>query len=256
MKKTLITLAALAMASVAGAAETWHSGTLDQVKGDAQAADSAADGSYTLLLTLNWDTLDDFGANSYDNRQSIVEVRGNGVTNGLYMWLDSNGDIYAKIAVDNQQASNLTTVENATWGNDQHSYKLTKSLYGIDASEGMGEERIKFAVALTFNPNAVLDEEGNTIVPANAVTFHALYKDGTTIGSAYTVDTDIADTFAGFTSVFFNAENGIVSSAYMYNEVLDSASLAKIAYQVVPEPATATLSLLALAGLAARRRRK
>ncbi len=51
-----------------------------------------------------------------------------------------------------------------------------------------------------------------------------------------------------------------VDAVYVYNQVLEGDTLtaaSKAAYgAAIPEPATATLSLLALAGLAARRRRK
>lgn len=59
-----------------------------------------------------------------------------------------------------------------------------------------------------------------------------------------------------YKELYFNTE--VVTSAYVYNKALgtsDATSLTKT-LAVIPEPATATLSLLALAGLCARRRRK
>lgn len=42
----------------------------------------------------------------------------------------------------------------------------------------------------------------------------------------------------------------------VWNRALDAVEVQSLVVRAVPEPATATLSLLALAGLAARRRRK
>ena len=48
----------------------------------------------------------------------------------------------------------------------------------------------------------------------------------------------------------------INASEFVTYEIKQLNSGVAITYNVIPEPATATLSLLALAGLAARRRRK
>ncbi len=49
---------------------------------------------------------------------------------------------------------------------------------------------------------------------------------------------------------------GWVAGDYSYNNWIEENVHSVTAYKIIPEPATATLSLLALAGLAARRRRK
>ena len=50
--------------------------------------------------------------------------------------------------------------------------------------------------------------------------------------------------------------NGYLAELSIYNKTMTAAEIRSTAGLVVPEPATATLSLLALAGLAVRRRRK
>ena len=49
--------------------------------------------------------------------------------------------------------------------------------------------------------------------------------------------------------------DGMVTSAEVYNTAMTAAEMKKLGAMIIPEPATATLSLLALAGLCARRRR-
>ena len=53
-----------------------------------------------------------------------------------------------------------------------------------------------------------------------------------------------------------NATTNPVMQAYLFDSKVSSADARAINKQLLPEPTTATLSLLALAGLAARRRRK
>ncbi len=97
---------------------------------------------------------------------------------------------------------------------------------------------------------------------SGTTTLYALKQDKTieTLGS-YTATFTYPETHNDFNTFYINSSTGaLVNSIYVYNVAKDAdgiktASLA--AYSAaVPEPATTTLSLLALAGLAARRRRK
>ena len=74
---------------------------------------------------------------------------------------------------------------------------------------------------------------------------------------SYGSDTGLRTNSALNSIVFSNA----VTSAYLYNSRITKSEAETITQalgksSVIPEPTTATLSLLALAGLAARRRRK
>ena len=65
-----------------------------------------------------------------------------------------------------------------------------------------------------------------------------------------------SSTFGDWTTLKINTD--VVSSVYLFEGTVDAATartLNEAANLAIPEPATATLSLLALAGLAARRRR-
>ncbi|MGN0828575.1 MAG: PEP-CTERM sorting domain-containing protein [Akkermansia sp.] len=75
-------------------------------------------------------------------------------------------------------------------------------------------------------------------------------------GDNYTMTIDVNG--VNYATVDLGAEfalNGIVFSADGANDVGQGSRLSNLTLTTVPEPATATLSLLALAGLAARRRR-
>ncbi len=93
-----------------------------------------------------------------------------------------------------------------------------------------------------------------------AVAFTLIGNDGSAIVDGFTVAGGLKSGSAGAAALNFDDS---VLSSYYYNESMggDEASLKALAGTVattapVPEPTTATLSLLALAGLAARRRRK
>lgn len=110
---------------------------------------------------------------------------------------------------------------------------------------------IVFSTGISFTGNTTTGTAG----------FSLLYADGTIV--------DYLGTNAGFRTggLSFNtisAMEGLVDAVYLYSgspaDVASTTVLASTAHNylqiAVPEPATATLSLLALAGLAARRRRK
>jgi MYXO-CTERM domain-containing protein len=93
-----------------------------------------------------------------------------------------------------------------------------------------------------------------------AVAFTLIGNDGAAIIDSYVVAGGLKSGSAGADALSFDDS---VLSSYYYNEYMggNEASLKALASTVattapIPEPTTATLSLLALAGLAARRRRK
>lgn len=85
------------------------------------------------------------------------------------------------------------------------------------------------------------------------------YINSTRVAQATLSDAAKGDTALNLTFATANGSNGATSVKFdniaMWNRVL-SADEVKTVATMVPEPTTATLSLLALAGLAARRRRK
>lgn len=110
-----------------------------------------------------------------------------------------------------------------------------------------------------------------TYVADEADAYYGFYNNGVAAGTilggtfTLTIGEQIASAYVVSSehTMLWNGEGhgaaGNVSSRFWTNggaEKMYSISVAKLDNKLIPEPATATLSLLALAGLAARRRRK
>ena len=237
MKKTLITL--LAMASCAmgltledavatsnGSAITLNEATsaitavvvVDIAKLQAGMAKDAALNKYTII---NFDSSSDIGIqtnySSYDH--------------------DSNSD--TPNLINNSGLYGCWNSGNA------YSFGMNNGFESASFWEGGAAA----AITLTYKYNAgtsgtftLLDAQGNVLK---------------SLGGDY--NTTLRGQGLSFSTVAFDAE--IVTNAYVFNQVVATAEEAKAlgvaaASTLIPEPATATLSLLALCGLAARRRRR
>ncbi len=90
-----------------------------------------------------------------------------------------------------------------------------------------------------------------------AVAFTLIGNDGSVLVDSYVLAGGLKSQNAGAAALTFGDS---VAASYYFNEYMggDAADMKALAGAVasIPEPTTATLSLLALAGLAARRRRK
>ncbi len=212
MKKTLITLAALAMASVASAATTWT----EVSPGASLTWRYTGDSTYMYDLTYSIDFM--FSENSLEKGTSTIIAYANG---------GYTGDNVA-----------------------QHTYVLSRDAEGA-YTVTMGRTNVTTDVAsLSYS------SQGGSATQA------------LTAGVVYTLSTS-AD-IGGATLTWDDAEKGVQVNTRYYDDYLNYSqtgissiedATARTVVKVnsayaVPEPATATLSLLALAGLAARRRRK
>ena len=100
---------------------------------------------------------------------------------------------------------------------------------------------LNYNATLTIKGNATLDNDGNTIL--------TLTVTSTTASSSATKTYNLGQDFE-LNKIMFGADNNSTGTNIW------KVSKANISGAAIPEPATATLSLLALAGLCARRRRK
>ncbi len=269
MKKTLITLAALA-ATVASAAETM---TPNQW------------GSYQIQETgKTWD------ASTYN--YSNPKTDGTGGTNtATTVWIYNNEASFEVTAGEDITFAQIQGNANANF------IKVGAGILTIEATENSAPGKLtvsggtlkvvdnsnqRFAYNYVVNNGATLDISGADQIYANSITLNtgSTFVLGSTsvnlddavstlaLGSSVTLDlsawgtsstaftdgTTLFTSVSGLTSLsqvtldFGNGDTGL----YTLSLTGDKVSATK----AVPEPATATLSLLALAGLAARRRRK
>ncbi|MGN0829546.1 MAG: LamG-like jellyroll fold domain-containing protein [Akkermansia sp.] len=134
-------------------------------------------------------------------------------------------------------------------GNDDHTY-----LYGSGIQ--FTDTKVKEALRSETWNNIVLTGDGKNLT---------LYINGTSASAAYTPTTDALISNFQLGSTWGDGVRKIdadMDDLAIWNRVLDTKEIAALTSGstalsvVVPEPTTATLSLPALAGLAARRRRQ
>ena len=239
MKKTIITL--MALAGVAMAESTWEWQT----------------------LTLTTPTGGNFTPGANDNSGNTV-INWSEDTRNLYSWQMSFDLTVKQFASGNAPAndSTLNNIFGTTTPSGAGGYVLSLTNKG-----GLVLTLGQYGDALIASESGVVDMgDGTNFGEATAVTLSftnyvsetsdaasvggifSLSVDGTEVGT-YTVNEASANTIFGKngnTKIWTNGKN-----QYFTNIVM-----AKGGNIVIPEPATATLSLLALAGLTMRRRRK
>ncbi len=248
MKKTIITLAVAAgflTTAQASITETWNSVDLAAANGTLTVAETATNGGYgnfhiTAVLDIealntrfaadDWGVIFGFYDASTSNKGYALTMNQTGsntsgtfyaekTADGSFSTLDDNAGIYYPDGSNNIMETFLAS------GN----YTSLAMTLGLDGSGYKGWM-------------TVVDTEGNEITTNAGGVIKGAWADSS-FGKLGTIiyDTDVVK--------YITVNNAWDSDAFADN----TAAIAAVA---VPEPATATLSLLALAGLAARRRRK
>ncbi len=245
MKKTLITaLIALGLAASASAvtlsdAVLKETGTIaSSYTGDFSAmldsTTSGVTGQYpnlTIMLVLDLDTLPTFTSAAPSADTQLFTLSGTKTSDNTTMTGIGMG-------LSRFAASDANTIAWTTWQGDKN---------GTWA--GRFEE---YAASGKTVLTMVLDSAGAHVSVSNGIT-------------QQTANNATGPRYSGvdYTTITFGtAENifGAIDGVYIFDEALTASDIKTLSAQAiaasVPEPATATLSLLALAGLAARRRRK
>lgn len=238
MKKTIIALFALAGVAAAGTTETI---TLNTV--------NTAPIIATSELTLDSLTAIITEQNLHSALLGITVVRNAGAENeeklpwsiSANYWDTSNElHIYTKEAGENVSGyANGSFSDSSSWPSG-HKLSNAFSLEGA----------VKGSLTLGYaGDHATMELNGTAVV------LSVLYEDGT-ITSIYGINTGYKYSNDGIAYLTYNSDvlqtPTIVTGTDWTRESLISANEAIL----IPEPTTATLSLLALAGLAARRRRR
>lgn len=272
MKKTIITL--LALAGVAGAATTTVTDlTVDQDFTDnsvtytaptdnnstgsfggsgiwASGGGNRAHSALTFVLNLSKiyydyktngdaitlvkvDTGTDVGLlwSNYNGQEGITGYWGGNANNAIpYQWDNGGGALVtaATLGKDSWSVANNTTDVFIT---------LTMTVANTDGAQG-GEQLYAAGSDTSYFSNSKgLGSSNNTSI--TAIEFNTDYIVAASVTSGWVPGTTATSLGTSLQDTFLQANGGKVD-----------------AVKLIPEPATATLSLLALCGLAARRRRK
>ena len=260
MKKTLITLAAL----VAGSASALAEGTLVwdlTVTGDTYTVTNADGGEYAgLSVSLNGGSISDGICTSPDpsNDQRIyITDNSSSITlndsfsfviqGGLNEEPSSWGVLFGIGEANNWNIKVNADTTNKNLGFGPENYGITNQTRGGSISTGMGTYIVTYAMQDDGTATLSLYQKGVLIATATQ-------PDNNTTGEALDVFTIGGRPYdnAGYPK---NSTDFSFTNVQLYEGVLSAGQIASLS-GVTPEPTTATLSLLALAGLCARRRRK
>lgn len=270
MKKTIITLLALAGAAM-GAEPSLENAVYSSVGQVNETTTLSGQGSssFTLTYTLNVRSLDNIkltGATTAEFKNySLVSLSGGaGIHVGTALGYSSimlddagnkvneNGTRYVRAWGVFQDAVAATT-----GGTHSGSYYGGNNLIEAGTNDATTFEEMAQADDLSSIANIVVTQVHTNTSKSELFTT-LFYTDGTTKQfEASNTDLKWSDGFGNWSSLGVNTD--LVSSVYLFSGVVtkeDAQTLNALAAAAVPEPTTATLSLLALAGLAARRRRR
>ena len=232
MKKTITLLLAAASVAIAATDITdsinWTS--------DHTATMNALSDDMSIAFTLNWDKLD------YSNKQTLFTAYGPGSKTETAMYGVGMGIFYSK--ADGYDLNSIHVAKSSVQYTGGYSnitemlkYKVTDAVlvYTFDKDNQSNDATGTFGGTLYL----WLDSNETPLL-----SIYAGYNQNTYVGSLEYLE--------------FDAELVNIESVRLYDGLVeDSPEFAKTIKDTnIPEPTTATLSLLALAGLAARRRRR
>ena len=271
MKKTLITLIALAGVTAAQDSITLRYALTDwQTGAPANSATAAGTTAVTCAGYINWTK--EYGDIAASDK-GVANLSGNG-----HFYITSDTGIKAGESMTLNTTDGFTLVFNGYATGDWADFLSIK----------VGDTQYKFETTNT-NGLDMYTPTGNTVTSVVSVTGvkkNTWYNYAlTVVGDSYTLSVwDVSGaklssgTFTGATGNLVDVYEGARFSQHwsygaaidnfgLYDGVLSDDNLSALVKSeaagtgmiqsfLVPEPATATLSLLALAGLAARRRRK
>ncbi len=252
MKKTLITLLALGSIAMAVTTDDALKYTTGGSTVDLDTGYTANQTNYTLTLVLDADVLisslaekhltnswiakmnvDRNNGNTYDLGVGLIHRGGNNDATKydasiMATYPDASGNPVGKDLAMGPEGAYLSSIVTSAWGYNS-----------IDKSNS-----VKYAV-LSVTGTIGLNMSGYLTMFMDDNT--TLEYSGTSNGYTFSGCADI-------NSIEFNG--GFVQKAYIFDSTVSATDIKSFHTVVVPEPATATLSLLALCGLTMRRRRK
>lgn len=238
MKKTLIALFALGTAAMGVTLE-----------------DAVATGTGTLTLDQATDAITAVAVVDVAKLQTLM-ARDAELAKYTIINFDGSSDIGIQTNYSSYNHDGDDTTANIINNSGLYGCWNNGGAYSVGMNTGTGFESADFwaggvtaAITLTYKyadgttgTFTLLDAEGNVLQSVGA-----------------TFNTGLRGQGLSFSTVVFDSD--IVTEGYVFNQVVTAETAkalgqAAAAAALIPEPTTATLSLLALAGLAARRRRR
>lgn len=238
MKKTIIALLALSgIAMGKGTATTFGDKTFykESVASTVTLSGYSSAANWCYVLDLDVNKLKAFvSAETSTTSITLIDALHSERSMGIELIKDAQGDMYTQARWQKQIWNGAAAKDT---GLDSVLTDLNwEKVAGVSLAFGTGKSNANYTIAFA-------DATGN-ILDTHTYTFNGLLSSaGTSPDQGIVLSTDYVDSF------------------YVFDGSIDSSPLATVAgkaaaFAAVPEPTTATLSLLALAGLAARRRRR
>ena len=242
MKKTLITL--LALGGLAMGSVTWDNMVIEM---DTSQAVTTTTGeltnsrAITVALTLDVNTLAGYlvTSGSYSGSKQIVN---------LYPEQENKHAIGSVDKHDSNATSDWTVTDAGIFG----SWNISTGggAYNYD----LGYDDLPLETANFWdNVSAAAIALSKSSGTESCAILTLKFKNGSVVTYGGTEITNLTGSSYNATNVAI--DTNLVTSGYIFDGYASKADMIAITSAMVPEPTTATLSLLALAGLAARRRR-
>lgn len=266
MKKTLIALLAVASCAMGettavtlGDAIAAIPNVTDQNSSVDISSDATAYTGVTLTMSLKSDAfmaaLLDSGVNKNTYALATAQIGTSLYIGPAIRYNSSNNTLSSAYAVysNNASGSAANGMEGMSVG-----YGPSWTKDGEVFNKAFSQEAVDSWGYNTTTKTSNVEKMVLTLTYASAASGGSTYmtvvlNDGTTLEYSGQTSSSFKFTYTDVLGV--SANDDLVNSVYLFGSVLDASAVQSI-HQSIPEPTTATLSLLALAGLAARRRRK
>ena len=234
MKKTLLTLSLIAVSSLAAKAATWGDSYVYSENGTTITLGSTTT-AFTAVAVVDVDAM-----------KSVMLA---GASNTKYTLIDA-WQTRAEGADGNEIGlqTNFSSNNNKITSSGLYGSWNQGGAYSFGMNNGFQTEAFwtnvdQASVVLTYSYST-----GTTAI------FTAVKNDGSVTALGGTWNNELIS--SGMQIDKFTFDSSIVKQSFVFSSISTVEQATQLGYTVIPEPATATLSLLALAGLAARRRRK
>ncbi len=253
MKKTLVVLSIIA-SGIASAAVTLHDTTFDTTITSAQALQNAGTPTSSNFDIHYFEGQSTWTSGSVNNVQGLYFHDGAGLkfnhhSNVTVTYLYLGTGISFQTGTGNVQGA-------INWSSSGHNLQMSNAAGAwVDINDDYGTN---ISIANMSGGSVYLNEDGtlnSTLDSSNTVYATALFEDAVAGNSLYTDNGDGTYTRTLLSGNYEGWTGDVVMEGAKVEAVNATSTGLSVTYVAVPEPATASLSLLGLAALMLRRRR-